>query len=202
MFVPFVFCLTNVPCQPVLLAMREKIRQMFPSNDTLQVPIVTKEDPSVRDETERVAIFGGKTRLVASSAIRQAARQAGPTGHIRLPTHTPSPPHSHGITPPPPGPSPEHAQHRWTGQSTQAPSYPGYAMVEQTLGHQTSYPTFEQPRDSTQGASWPISQIAQPFTEPYHYAAGNNDGVDSTDFILNDTWTAFLQGHGVLPKIS
>lgn len=183
--------------------MREKIRQMFPSTNHPQ-GIVTKEDPSVRDEVERVAIFGGKTRLVASSAIRQAAMQAGPSAHVRLPTHTPSPPHSHGITPPPAGLSSEHGQ-RWENAPSQAQSFSNYGVIEQSMADpnhpRSSFDASSFGQGPAQSA-WPGSQIAQPFTEPYHYASSSSGGVDSTDFILNDTWTAFLQGHGVIPKIS
>lgn len=177
--------------------MREKIRQMFPSADSPRVPGVTKEDPGA--EVERVAVFGGKTRLLASSAIKQAARQGGPL-HVHLPSHTPSPPHSHGITPPPAVSSPERDQ-RWEGVPTQVPSYSSYGNLGQpaTNPSQPNYPAFDQGPALN---AWPTSQIAQPFTEPYHYASSGSGGVDSTDFIFNDSWTAFLQGHGVLPKIS
>ncbi|CAL1709670.1 unnamed protein product [Somion occarium] len=165
---------------PVLLKMREKVRRMQPSGSVSgHTSPGVKEDPSVNEDSEQIAIFGGKTRLVASTGGTSPPPHAAPVHQVHL-SEVPQAA-SQNI------PSPDQ---QWHYLQTNLSPYLD-PSVPSDPGHR-NFDIF----DNGQGQeAW---NAPQGYPDTYQYSGAN--AAENSDFILNDSWTAFLEGHGALPK--
>ncbi|KAI0080409.1 hypothetical protein K474DRAFT_1704716 [Panus rudis PR-1116 ss-1] len=151
---------------PLLLRMREKVRevQQAHANPSSSSSFSIKQDPGITEDSERIAIFGGKTRLVAS------------TGDTPMLAHAT----------PPQAPIPDSQGWPDAQQSYTSYYYPQEPHAVEETYHQ---PTQEH---------WAPDPHASTY-EPYQYIF-SADGESAPSFIPTDSWAAFLQGHGALPK--
>lgn len=126
-------------------------------------------DRANRDEAEDIAIFGGKTRLVSSSGNSSPGLRKSQS--------------------PPILPDLSH----WRDPNTVPilPSLSGYRIQQPTsvgqvpAAHSPAGPSHQQ---------WNLPE----FTDP-QFLPTSSAGPEPVDFILDDSWSTFLQNYGALP---